>query len=41
MVSVSKVSGTGWDGRDLLILAILLVAASVIAVRTFRWEPRR
>lgn len=33
--------GTGWDGHDLLILAVWLVAASVIAVRSFRWEPRR
>jgi ABC-2 type transport system permease protein len=34
-------TGWGFDGRSLLVIALWLVAATVFAVRRFRWEPRR
>ena len=30
--------GFGWNGRELLVLAALLVGASVLSVRLFRWD---
>ncbi|MDP9343147.1 MAG: ABC transporter permease [Actinomycetota bacterium] len=32
-------SGNGWEGFDLLILAVWGLAGAILAVRFFRWEP--
>ena len=34
-------SGNGWQGFDLLILAVWGVVGAILAVRSFRWEPNR
>jgi ABC-2 type transport system permease protein len=34
-------TGSIWDGRDLLVLAIWGVASTVFAVRHFKWTPRK
>ena len=36
-----RTHGLGFDGRSMLVMGIWLVAATVFAVRRFRWEPRR
>lgn len=36
-----RITGSGFLGRDLVILAVWAVAATLIAVRRFRWEPHR
>src|SRR5438874_493011 len=34
-------TGTGWQGKDLLIMGLWGLGGVVIAVRRFRWEPKR
>ena len=34
-------TGNGWEGSDVLIVAIWGVIGAVIAARRFRWEPKR
>ncbi len=34
-------TGNGWEGGDLLIMAIWGLAGALFAVRYFRWEPKR
>jgi hypothetical protein len=43
MLKLFDPSNTGslWDGRDLLVLAIWGAASTVFAVRHFKWTPRR
>ncbi|MDQ6648849.1 MAG: ABC transporter permease [Actinomycetota bacterium] len=36
-----RTRGLGFDGRSLLVLSVWLVAGVAVAVRRFRWEPRR
>jgi len=33
--------GAGFQGRDLLVMGIWGLGALVVAVKFFRWEPRR
>jgi ABC-2 type transport system permease protein len=36
-----RTTGSGFDGRSMLVMAIWLALATTFAVRGFRWEPRR
>jgi ABC-2 type transport system permease protein len=36
-----RVHGSGFRGHDLLVLAAWAVGSTLVAVRRFRWEPRR
>jgi ABC-2 type transport system permease protein len=36
-----RVTGSGFRGGDLLVLALWAVGSTAIAVRRFRWEPKR
>jgi len=36
-----RTTGFGFQGRSLLVLAVWTAAAVLVAVRRFRWEPRR